>query len=185
MTNIASGTTITYNRESKTTSRTRTWRSLPPQKVSKATKSSREWQESNLDAIIGMSQARGDNGRSPRFNKQENYDIINGKYKASNFQSVLNEYNYSDTQFIKPETAITNYNIIRQKLETLKGEEMKMGLNFRAGAGWYTLENGDKIQGKDKVIEFFNNDLEEKERIKQKILNLLKPQEIIETTENQ
>ena len=55
----------------------------------------------------------------------------------------------------------------------------------KAGAGWYTLENGDKIQGKDKVIEFFNNDLEEKERIKQKILNLLKPQEIIETTENQ
>lgn len=134
MTHIASGTTITYNRESKTTSRTRTWRSLPPQKVSKAIKESQEWQESNLDAIIGMSQARGDNGRSPRYNKQENYDLINGKYKASNFQSVLNEYNYTSTQYIKPETAITNYNIIRQKLETLKGEEMKMGLNFRAVA---------------------------------------------------
>ena len=148
MTSIATGTTITYGRNNKVAGKTRTWRSLPPQKVSQAVKDSPEWQESNLDAIIGMSQARGDNGRSPRYNKQENYDLINGKYKAANFQSVLNEYNYSNPQYVKPETAITNYNIIRQKLETLKGEEMKMGLNFRAVAvnGAVTLQKNQERQ---------------------------------------
>ena len=133
MTNIASGTTIS-TRNSGLAGKTRTWRALPPQKVSQKTKDSAEWQESCLDAIIGMSQARGDNGRSPRYNKQENYDLVNGRYKASNFESVLNPYNYSNSQYIEPATKMTNYNIIRQKLETLKGEEMKMGLNFRAVA---------------------------------------------------
>lgn len=41
----------------------------------------------------------------------------------------------------------------------------------KAGAGWYTLEDGSKLQGKDKVVEYLNNDLELKESIKQQILS--------------
>ena len=125
--------------------RTRTWRALPPQKVSSKVKDTAEWRESNVDAIIGMSQARGDNGRSPRYNKQVNYDLVNGKFKQTDFEHVLDPYGATDQRFTQYATKMQNYNVIRPKLETLKGEEMKMGLNFRAVA-----INGEAVIQKNK-----------------------------------
>ena len=126
-------------------SKTRTWRALPPQKVSSKVKDTREWKESNVDAIIGMSQARGDNGRSPRYNKQINYDIVNSRFKEQDFEHVLNPTGVTDVRFQNYASKMQNYNILRPKLETLKGEEMKMGLNFRAIA-----VNGEAVVQKNK-----------------------------------
>ena len=53
------------------------------------------------------------------------------------------------------------------------------------GAGWYTLESGVKIQGDIALKEFLNDNPEFKQELEEKVLASLKPQEIIETTENQ
>jgi hypothetical protein len=127
------------------TSRTRTWRALPPQKVSSKVKDTQEWRESNIDAIIGMSQARGDNGRSPRYNKQVNYDLVNSRFKESDFEHVLNPYGITDAKYLQYASKMQNYNILRPKIETLKGEEMKLGMTFRAVA-----TNGEAVLQKNK-----------------------------------
>lgn len=121
------------------------YRSLPPQKVGHRTKYSKNWQHNCVDSIIGMASARGDNGRSPRDNKRINYDIVNSRFKQSDFDYVLNPYGMDDSKFQGSATKMQGYNIIRQKLETLKGEEMKMGLNFRAVA-----VNGEAVSQKNK-----------------------------------
>ncbi|WP_428743143.1 coiled-coil domain-containing protein [Tenacibaculum sp.] len=112
----------------------KTHRALPPQKVPYNVKYGKEWPKNNVDAIIGMSMANSQNGRSSRRNKKINYDIVNSRFKQSDFSHVLNPYGITDARFQGSATKMQNYNIIRTPLETLKGEEMKMGLNFRAVA---------------------------------------------------
>ena len=99
------------------TSRTRTWRALPPQKVSSKVKDTQEWRESNIDAIIGMSQARGDNGRSPRYNKQVNYDLVNSRFKESDFEHVLNPYGITDAKYLQYASKMQNYNFNETALD--------------------------------------------------------------------
>lgn len=121
------------------------WGALPPQKVEQSIKNSDNWKRANVDAIISMSHVGGGEGRSSRQNKQTNYDLLNSRFKASDFAHVLNPYGLDDPKFTGSATKMQNYNIIRQAFETLKGEEMKLGMTFRAVA-----VNGDAVLEKNK-----------------------------------
>lgn len=124
------------------------WSSLPPQRVSESVKHTDGWKRSNVDAIINMSQSGSETGRSSRYNKQINYDILNSRFKQSDFSHVLNPHGISDTRFVGSATKMQNYNIIRRAFETLKGEEMKLGMEYRAVAvnGEATLEKNAERQ---------------------------------------
>lgn len=141
------------------------WRSLPPLKVPDSVKYGPDWGKNCVAAIVSMSQSRGDNGRSTRKNKRINYDMVNSRYKQSDFEHVLNPYGVDNPKYTQTATKMQNYNLVRQPLESLKGEEMKMGINFRAAAvnGRAVLEKNAERQA---VIE---------EAIKQRIMARMDP----------
>ena len=114
--------------------KSRIWAVLPPQKVSSTVKNTNEWKESNINAIISMAGSESGPNRQSRFNKQVNYDIVNSRFKKEDFLHVLNPLGISDPKFSGSPTKMQFYNLVRQPIETLKGEEMKLGMNFRAVA---------------------------------------------------
>ena len=91
--------------------------------------------------------------------------ILNGKLKIGLSEEELNflgkegtkisktsrrdiAYNVANKKFVGNNSKLRNMNIIRSKIESLKGEEMKLGLNYRAVAvnGRITLERNKARQ---------------------------------------
>lgn len=121
------------------------WGALPSQKVSNTKKHTKQWQQACIDAIISMANMGNGDTRSPRYNKQINYDIVNSRFKTSDFLHVLYPHGLGEDKFIASTAKMQNYNIVRQAVESLKGEEMKLGIEFRAVA-----VNGDAVIEKNK-----------------------------------
>lgn len=104
---------------------------MPPQKLTTAAKT-KDWAKQSLDAVIGMSSSSlNQNGRTSKQNKQINYDLYNSKFDEEDFAYVLDPYGNTSKAKDSP-TKIQNYNIIRSKIELLKGEEIKRPFNFFA-----------------------------------------------------
>ena len=103
--------------------------SMPPQHVS-STKKTSTWGRKCVEAIKSMSTSVDDMGRSSRENKEENYDLVNSIFKEERFDYVLNPYGLNMKKYGGTPTKMQNYNIIRSRLETLRGEEMNATLDF-------------------------------------------------------
>ena len=103
---------------------------MPPQKISMSRKND-EWRRQCVEAIINMSGQLGRNGRTSKQNKQINYDLYNSKFDESDFTYVLDPYGLAEKWGEAP-ARLQAYNIIRSKIELLKGEEIRRGFNFRA-----------------------------------------------------
>jgi len=103
--------------------------SMPEQNIPFSQKT-KEWGIKNLLAIRAMSNTTDDTGRSSRENKEINYDLVNSIFRESDFESTLNPYGIKMEKFGGVATKMQNYNIIRSRLETLRGEEMSTALNF-------------------------------------------------------
>jgi len=103
--------------------------SMPSQHI-KSTLKGPKWGRGCVMAIKGMSSGIDDMGRSTRENKEENYDLVNSRYREDDFDHVLNPYGFDMSKFGGTPTKMQNYNIIRSRLETLRGEEMNASLNF-------------------------------------------------------
>lgn len=125
---------------------------MPSQTVSQKVKRTPKWQHSSVDGVINMATAQCSGARSPRENKISNYDLINSRFNEADFNHVLNPYNVKDKKFVGNTSKLRNMNIIRSKIEALKGEEMKLGLNYRAVAinGRVTLEKNKEMQ--DRIL---------------------------------
>ena len=106
--------------------------SLPPQKLA-TSKKGKSWREQSVDAIVNISSQTLQDNRSSKYNKQVNYNLYNSIFEERDFDYVLNPYglkgNYKNVA-----TKMKNYNIIRPKIELLKGEEMKRPFSFRVRA---------------------------------------------------
>lgn len=100
---------------------------LPPQKVSFSEKD-KDWQKDSVDAIISMGTQIMYNGRDSQYRKQINYDLVNGIFDEADFDYVLNPYSLPGKLGGNP-AQLQNFNIIRAKLELLKGEEIKRPFN--------------------------------------------------------
>ena len=103
--------------------------SMPPQHLSSTLKTPK-WGRKCLRAIKSMSTSVNDMGRSTRENKEENYDLVNSIFKEERFDHVLNPYGLDMKKYGGTATKMQNYNIIRSRLETLRGEEMNATLDF-------------------------------------------------------
>lgn len=103
--------------------------SMPPQNIS-STKKTPKWGINCVRAIKSMATTVDDMGRSSRENKEVNYDLVNSRFLESDFEHVLNPYGINMEKFGGTASKMQNYNIIRSRLETLKGEEMNSPLQF-------------------------------------------------------
>ena len=102
---------------------------MPPQHISSIRKTPL-WGRNSVMAIKGMSSSTDDTGRTSRENKEVNYDLVNSIFKEEDFDIVTNPYGVNMDKFGGTATKMQNYNIIRSRLETLKGEEMNSPLNY-------------------------------------------------------
>ncbi len=101
---------------------------LPPQQLSSKAKT-QEWMENCVDAVISMSGSLGNNGRTSKQTKQVNYDLYNSKFNEQDFEYVMDPYGIG-TKFGDTPVKMQGYNIIRSKIELLKGEEIRRPFKF-------------------------------------------------------
>jgi hypothetical protein len=103
--------------------------SIPQQKLLTSQKG-KKWQKANIDGIIHLAGTAAKDGRSSKQNKQENYDIVNSIFNKEDFLSVTNRYNIKQED--NESLPIQMFNIVRSKIERLKGEEMQRLFGFMA-----------------------------------------------------
>jgi hypothetical protein len=103
--------------------------SMPPQHISSTLKTP-AWGRKCVLAIKSMSTITDDMGRTSRENKEINYDLVNSIFREGDFDHVLNPFGFNMSKYGGTPTKMQNYNIIRSRLETLRGEEMNSPLNF-------------------------------------------------------
>lgn len=117
---------------------------MPRQKIAHSSKS-KKWQEQCVEAVCGMSTGRQLNGRSSWSRKQVNYDLVNSIISEDDFQHVLNPYGMAQDKVGAQPAQLQDYNLIANKLNLLKGEEMGRPFN------WTVMStNGEAVIEKDK-----------------------------------
>ena len=102
---------------------------MPSQHIS-STKKGAAWGRACMEAIKYMASSTDDMGRTSRENKEVNYDLVNSIFREEDFDYVLNPYGFDMNKFGGTPTKMQNYNIIRSRLETLRGEEMNTPLSY-------------------------------------------------------
>jgi hypothetical protein len=101
-----------------------------PAQYLKSTKKTPKWGRDCVNGIKAMASSQNDMGRSSKENKKENYDLVNSIFDPSNMEHVVSPYGIDSSKYGGTATKMQNYNIIRSRLETLRGEEMNSPLNF-------------------------------------------------------
>jgi len=114
---------------------------LPAQKISLA-KKTKKWREDCVEAISNMGNDTLRNDRTSRQLKQVNYDLVNSIYDEQDFKHVTDPYGLN--QVGNQPARLHDYNIITNKINLLKGEEMSRPFN------WTVMSvNGDAISEKE------------------------------------
>jgi hypothetical protein len=131
--------------------------SMPPQKIAQSKKTD-SWGEQCIDGVIAMGNHSRNHGRSSRYRKQVNYDLVNSIFDETDFQYVLNPYGVADTLGNSP-GRLRDFNIIVNKLNTLKGEEIKRPFNFRVVATNSDAINSRNEKKKTALLEAWQNEM--------------------------
>jgi hypothetical protein len=112
--------------------------SMPPQKLSFKAKDE-DWKKTCIDAIIAKGNVTYYNTRTTKYNKQVNYNLVNSIFREEDFIYITDPYGLSNT-FGEAPARMENYNIIRNVIEFLKGDDLRRPFGFSAVA-----ENGEAI----------------------------------------
>jgi len=117
---------------------------MPSQKLS-FSKKVKKWRESCVEAICSMGGSGNSNGKSSHERKQTNYDLVNSIIDESDFKYVLDPYGLGDTDQKGKPAKMRDINLIVNKINRLKGEEMERPFNFQVYA-----VNGNAVSEKEK-----------------------------------
>ena len=122
----------------------RIFSTLPPQKL-KASAKNEEWGRQSVEAICAMGNMRNANGRTTSQEKQIKYDLVSSIINNDDFSYVLNPYGVTDTKIQNQPARLRDMNIIVNKINTLKGEELSRPFDFMIiGTGGEVLNEKDK-----------------------------------------
>src|SRR5690349_21706792 len=105
--------------------------STMPQQKLPLSKKTEEWRKQCVDALIARGNQREYNGRTSRERKRINYDLVNSIFDERDMEYIVNPYGISANKWNSP-VKLENFNIIRNKIELLKGEEIKRPFKFMA-----------------------------------------------------
>ena len=131
---------------------------MPPQKVSSKTKQDKDWQTATASAIIGQSNQTTYNGRTSKYQKMVNYNLVNSKFEEEDVKYVTNPYNIPNSSGELP-ARMHLMNIIRPKLELLIGEEIKRPFKFMVlGIGGEVINAKDTVR-KQQIREVLEQDV--------------------------
>jgi hypothetical protein len=104
-----------------------------------------DWGKRSTDSVINMSSSHSQSGRSSKENKRTNYRLYNSDFEEQDFEYVLNPYGAMDKWGESP-SEMQMYNILRSKIELLKGEEIKRPFKFFAKG-----VNGEVLGAKEEM----------------------------------
>lgn len=134
------------------------WGTMPSQKVSSKTKEDKDWQRATANAIIGQSNQSASNGRTSKYQKMVNYNLVNSKFDENDLKYVTNPYNIPNTSGELP-ARMHLMNIIRPKLELLIGEEIRRPFKFNViGVGGEVINAKDTVR-KQQIREVLEQDV--------------------------
>lgn len=105
---------------------------MPPQKLSFKAKD-KSWKEACINSIVGMGTNTYYNGRTTRYNKQVNYNLVNSVFDEKDFLYVTDPWGIGNTYGEAP-ARMENYNIIRNVVEFLKGDDLRRPFSYTAVA---------------------------------------------------
>jgi hypothetical protein len=162
--------------------------SMPPQHI-RSTKKNDNWGRKCVLAIKSMSTVVDDMGRSSRENKEVNYDLVNSRFREEDFDYVLNPMGIDMKKYGGTPTKMQNYNIIRSRLETLRGEEMNSSLDFFvyaiAGEAVSAKKQKKKDMLKDLMKAHIRMELQLDDQITQLESQMSKLRESLKTVQDQ
>lgn len=144
---------------------------LPPQNLP-STEKTPQWGNNCVRAIHAMGSGANEQGRSSKENKAENYDLVNSIFNMDNMEHVLNPYGIDSSKFGGTATKMQNYNIIRSRLETLRGEEMNSPLNFFVYAISGEAVSAKKAKRKEMLREMMRAHIRAEYQLDQQIAEL-------------
>jgi hypothetical protein len=105
---------------------------MPPQKLSLKAKDE-NWKRACLNAIISKGNTTMYNGRTTKYNKQVNYNLVNSIFREEDFLYVTDPWGLGSNYGGNP-ARMENYNIIRNVIEFLKGDDLRRPFGFSAVA---------------------------------------------------
>ena len=117
---------------------------MPSQKLS-FKKKVKKWKEQCVEAICSMGGSGSSNDRSSNERKQTNYDLVNSIIDENDFKYVLDPYGLGDKDQKGKPAKMRDINLIVNKINRLKGEEMERPFNFQVYA-----TNGNAVSEKEK-----------------------------------
>lgn len=106
---------------------------MPSQKMAMSKKTTK-WRELCVEAISNMGSSSFSNGRTSWGRKQVNYDLVNSIMNDDDYQYVLDPYGLGNSQVGQQPAQMRDINIIVNKINLLKGEEMSRPFNFQVMA---------------------------------------------------
>lgn len=130
------------------------------------------WGQRCVKSIQSMSNTTDEMGRTSRENKEENYDLVNSVFKTENFKHVLDPYGIKSEKYGGTPTKMQNYNAIRSRLETLRGEEMNAALDFFVYASGGDAVNSKKDKRKQVLKELMMAEIRTEFQLDEKITAL-------------
>lgn len=117
---------------------------MPAQKLP-FSKKNKEWGEQCCSAIASMGNNRYLNGRTTWGRKQINYDLVNSIFNPDDYNYVLDPFGAGSPEKVGTQPArMRDINIIVNKINRLKGEEMTRPFNFSV-----VSTNGDGVTAKE------------------------------------
>lgn len=142
-------------------------RTLFPVQRLPLSKKNQEWRESCIDSLIGRHK-RGDERRTAM---KRNYNAVNSIFDMSELEHVIDPYNVKDAFPVK----MQDINLIRNKVEALKGEYLKRPQQFYAFQTDLRAMQDVKEKQKEMLMEAFQasllmtNDQEAEQMIQQRL----------------
>lgn len=101
---------------------------MPRQKISRKMKGDK-WGEANVDAIDGMATSYAWEGRSTKECKKNNYNLMNSIVDPQDFKYVVDPLGFANEYGEQP-GRLRSMNVIKQKIEKLKGDEILRPFDF-------------------------------------------------------
>lgn len=117
--------------------------SMPQQKLS-SRKKTKEWGKACVRAVANQGKSSRDlNGRTRWERKQINYDLVNSIIREDDFKHVINPYGSEKVSSSQP-AKLRDINLVFNKLNLMRGEEMARPFNFHVMA-----TNGEAVTIKE------------------------------------
>lgn len=116
---------------------------MPAQKLATSAKT-KKWGENCVEAVTGMGNMSFNNGRTSSQRKQTNYNLVNSIFDEEDFNHVTNPYGMNLDKVGSQPAKMRDINLIINKINLLKGEEMNRPFNHRVMA-----VNGEAVSSKE------------------------------------